>query len=44
MSGAFHFGVERPSVGLLNVGEEEQKGNQLVKETRKLLASLEAEA
>ncbi|MEM7164724.1 MAG: phosphate acyltransferase PlsX [Planctomycetota bacterium] len=32
------YGVEKPSVGLLNVGEEEEKGNQLVKETRDLLA------
>lgn len=31
------YGVEDPSVGLLNVGEEEQKGTQLVKETRELL-------
>ncbi len=33
------YGVENPKVGLLNVGEEEQKGNVLVKETRELLSS-----
>ena len=32
------FGVDNPKVGLLNVGEEEQKGNLLVKETRDLLS------
>ena len=31
------YGVERPSVGLLNVGEEEIKGNELAKETGELL-------
>ncbi len=30
-------GVERPTVGLLNVGEEEIKGNDLAKETGELL-------
>jgi glycerol-3-phosphate acyltransferase PlsX len=30
-------GIERPSVGLLNVGEEEIKGSDLVKETGELL-------
>ncbi len=30
-------GIERPSVGLLNVGEEDIKGNDLVKETSELL-------
>jgi len=30
-------GVERPTVGLLNVGEEEIKGNELAKETAELL-------
>ncbi len=30
-------GIERPSVGLLNVGEEEIKGNELVKQTAELL-------
>lgn len=33
------FGVDNPKVGLLNIGEEEQKGNLLVKETRDLLAN-----
>lgn len=32
------YGVERPGVGLLNVGEEEQKGNALVKETKALFS------
>lgn len=31
------LGVERPTIGLLNVGEEEQKGNELVKATAILL-------
>ena len=31
------YGVERPSVGLLNVGEEEIKGNELAKEAAELL-------
>jgi len=31
------FGVERPRVGLLSSGEEENKGNQLVRESHKLL-------
>lgn len=31
------FGVERPRVGLLSVGEEETKGNQLVVEAHRLL-------
>ena len=30
-------GIERPSVGLLNVGEEEIKGNELAKQTAELL-------
>src|SRR5512144_243352 len=30
-------GIERPSIGLLNVGEEEIKGNELAKETAELL-------
>jgi glycerol-3-phosphate acyltransferase PlsX len=30
-------GVERPTVGLLNVGEEDIKGNDMVKETAELL-------
>ena len=31
------FGVERPKIGLLNIGTEETKGNDLVKESYKLL-------
>ena len=31
------FSLERPSVGLLSIGEEEVKGNDLTKETHKLL-------
>ena len=30
-------GIERPTVGLLNIGEEEIKGNELVKQTGELL-------
>src|SRR5262249_47810764 len=30
-------GIEQPSVGLLNIGEEEIKGNDVVKETSELL-------
>lgn len=33
------YGVENPKVGVLNVGEEEQKGTALVKETRDMLSS-----
>ena len=33
------FGVERPRVGLLSNGEEENKGNQLVRDTHNLLKS-----
>jgi phosphate acyltransferase len=36
------FGIERPRVGLLSIGEEETKGNPLVKETYGLLAGGEA--
>jgi glycerol-3-phosphate acyltransferase PlsX len=32
------FGIERPRVALLSIGEEPTKGNPLVKETHKLLA------
>jgi phosphate acyltransferase len=35
-----HFGVERPKVGLLSIGEEPTKGTPLVKETHALLAAL----
>ncbi len=31
------FGIERPTIGLLNIGTEETKGNELVKESYKLL-------
>ena len=31
------FGIEHPTVGLLNIGTEETKGNELVKESYKLL-------
>ncbi len=36
---ATHYGVERPSVGLLSIGEESTKGNPLVKSTHQLLAA-----
>lgn len=32
------YGVDRPKVGLLSIGEEPTKGNSLVKETHKLMA------
>jgi glycerol-3-phosphate acyltransferase PlsX len=35
-----HFGVARPKVGLLSIGEESTKGTPLVKETHALLAAL----
>ena len=31
------FGIEHPSIGLLNIGTEETKGNELVRESYKLL-------
>ena len=31
------FGIEKPAVGLLNIGTEETKGNELVKESYQLL-------
>ena len=31
------FGVEHPRIGLLNIGTEETKGNELTKESYKLL-------
>ncbi len=34
------FGVERPRVGLLSIGEEEQKGNDLTREALGLLKQL----
>jgi phosphate acyltransferase len=36
---AQRFGIAKPRVGLLSIGEEESKGNPLVKETHALLAS-----
>jgi glycerol-3-phosphate acyltransferase PlsX len=33
------YGIEAPKVGLLSIGEEPTKGNPLVKETHKLLAT-----
>ncbi len=38
------FGIERPRVGLLSIGEEESKGSALVKETHALLAAGKAGA
>jgi glycerol-3-phosphate acyltransferase PlsX len=35
------YGVERPRIGLLSIGEEAKKGNPLVKETHPLLAEAE---
>jgi len=32
------LGVENPSVGLLNIGEEESKGSDFVKETHRMMA------
>jgi phosphate acyltransferase len=43
MASAFsevHYGVERPRVGLLSIGEESSKGTPLVKETHQLLAAM----
>ena len=40
MGAAFHraiWGVERPSIGLLNVGSEDQKGHDEVREAHKIL-------
>lgn len=39
---AERFGIERPRVGLLSIGEEDSKGSPLVKETHALLAKGEA--
>lgn len=33
------LGIERPEIGLVSIGEEEVKGNQLVKEARALIKS-----
>ncbi len=36
------YGIERPRVGLLSIGEESSKGNSLVKETHVLLSASDA--
>ena len=33
------FGIEKPRVGLMSIGEEDAKGNELVKKTREFLKS-----
>jgi glycerol-3-phosphate acyltransferase PlsX len=33
------LGIENPRIGLMNIGEEDAKGNELVKKTRELLKS-----
>jgi glycerol-3-phosphate acyltransferase PlsX len=38
------YGIERPTVALLSIGEEKSKGNDLVKETHALLAADEGGA
>jgi phosphate acyltransferase len=38
------YGVERPRVGLLSIGEESTKGNSLVKETHKLMSAVDWDA
>ena len=37
------LGVERPRVGLLSIGEEETKGNELTREAHRLLKASGAE-
>lgn len=37
------FGIEHPRIGLLNIGTEENKGNELTKETYKLLKEKSSE-
>lgn len=34
------FGIENPTIGLLSVGEEDTKGNELTKETFKILSQM----
>ena len=34
---SYTFGIERPAIGLLNIGTEETKGNELMKESYQLL-------
>lgn len=36
---AIRYGIETPTVGLMSIGEEPEKGNLLVKDTHKLLAA-----
>jgi phosphate acyltransferase len=38
------YGVERPRVGLLSIGEESTKGNSLVKDTHKLMSATDWDA
>lgn len=38
------YGVDRPRIGLLSIGEEPTKGNALVKDTHKLLAEIDWDA
>ncbi len=38
------YGVERPRIGLLSIGEESTKGNALVKDTHKLMAAIDWDA
>jgi len=33
------FGIEKPKVGIINVGSEEKKGNELIKQSYSMLAS-----
>jgi len=37
------FGIEKPAIGLLNIGTEETKGNELVRESYQLLKEKSAE-
>ncbi len=37
------YGIEKPAIGLLNIGTEETKGNELVRESYKLLKEKSAE-
>ncbi|MDD2403129.1 MAG: phosphate acyltransferase PlsX [Victivallaceae bacterium] len=36
----YYFGIDNPRIGLLSVGEEDSKGNELTKETFKKLSSM----
>ena len=33
------YGIEKPAIGLLNIGTEPTKGNELIKETYQILAN-----